>query len=151
LLTVSKSFMNLANSVFWRMAIILKFNKVNLFVSSVLFCFSRTIHRSFQTHHVYVIVVSQLVRVKAAALTCQAGNEELEITDQPILNLGPRRFGRSMPSRVRFYPGKKKQFPIVQETERVSGPFCMAPENLAHTVVWTLDPPAHINSIYELR
>jgi hypothetical protein len=38
-LTVSRSFMNVANSVLWRMAIILKANKVNLFVSSVLFFF----------------------------------------------------------------------------------------------------------------
>jgi hypothetical protein len=37
--TVSRSFMNVANSVLWMMAIILKFNKVNLFVSSVLFVF----------------------------------------------------------------------------------------------------------------
>jgi hypothetical protein len=34
LLTVSRSFMNVANIVLWRMAIILKVNKVNLFVSS---------------------------------------------------------------------------------------------------------------------
>jgi hypothetical protein len=39
LLTVSRSLMNIANSVLWRMAIILKANKVNLFVSSVLFVF----------------------------------------------------------------------------------------------------------------
>jgi hypothetical protein len=39
LLTVSKSFMNVAKSMLWRMAIILKANKVNLFVSSVLFVF----------------------------------------------------------------------------------------------------------------
>jgi hypothetical protein len=39
LLTVSRSFMNVANSVLWRMVIILKANKVNLFVSSVLFVF----------------------------------------------------------------------------------------------------------------
>jgi hypothetical protein len=39
LLTVSISFMNVANSVLWRMAIILKVNKVNLFVSCVLFVF----------------------------------------------------------------------------------------------------------------
>jgi hypothetical protein len=39
LLTVSRSVMNVANSVLWRMAIILKANKVNLFVSSVLFVF----------------------------------------------------------------------------------------------------------------
>jgi hypothetical protein len=35
LLTVSRSFMNVVNSVLWRMAIILKANKVNLFVLSV--------------------------------------------------------------------------------------------------------------------
>jgi hypothetical protein len=39
LLTVSRSFMNVANRVFWRIAIILKVNKVYLFVSSVLFVF----------------------------------------------------------------------------------------------------------------
>jgi hypothetical protein len=39
LLTVSRSFMNVANSVLWRMAIILKDNKVNLFLSNVLFVF----------------------------------------------------------------------------------------------------------------
>jgi hypothetical protein len=39
LLTVSVSFMNVANSVLWRMAIILKANKVNLFIPSVLFVF----------------------------------------------------------------------------------------------------------------
>jgi hypothetical protein len=39
LLTVSRSFMNVANSVLWRMTIILKANKVNLFVSSVVFVF----------------------------------------------------------------------------------------------------------------
>jgi hypothetical protein len=38
-LTVFRSFMNVANNVLWRMAIILKANKVNLFVSSVLFVF----------------------------------------------------------------------------------------------------------------
>jgi hypothetical protein len=37
--TVSRSAMNVANSVLWMMAIILKGNKVNLFVSSVLFVF----------------------------------------------------------------------------------------------------------------
>jgi len=39
LLTDSRSFMNVAKSVLWRMAIVLKANKVNLFVSSVLFVF----------------------------------------------------------------------------------------------------------------
>jgi hypothetical protein len=38
LLIVSRSFINVANSVLWRMAIILKANKVNLFVSSVFIC-----------------------------------------------------------------------------------------------------------------
>jgi hypothetical protein len=37
LLTVSRSFMSIANSVLWKMAIILKANKVNLFVSSIFF------------------------------------------------------------------------------------------------------------------
>jgi hypothetical protein len=53
LLTVSRSFMNVANSELWRMAINLKVNKVNLFVSSVLFV-SGTIHQTFWTHHVYL-------------------------------------------------------------------------------------------------
>jgi hypothetical protein len=39
LLTVSRSFMNVTNIVLWRMAIILKANKVNLFVSSILYVF----------------------------------------------------------------------------------------------------------------
>jgi hypothetical protein len=39
LLTVSRSFMNVAKRVLWRMAIILKANEVSLFVSSVLFVF----------------------------------------------------------------------------------------------------------------
>jgi hypothetical protein len=39
LLRVSRSFMNVANRVLWRMMIILKANKVNFFVSSVLFVF----------------------------------------------------------------------------------------------------------------
>jgi hypothetical protein len=39
LLTVSTSFMKVANSVLWWMANILKANEVNLFVSSVLFVF----------------------------------------------------------------------------------------------------------------
>jgi hypothetical protein len=39
LLTVSRSFMNVTKSVLWRMVIILKASKVNLFVSSVLFVF----------------------------------------------------------------------------------------------------------------
>jgi hypothetical protein len=39
LVTVSRSFMNVANSVLWRMAIILKDDKVNWFVFSVLFVF----------------------------------------------------------------------------------------------------------------
>jgi hypothetical protein len=53
LLTVFRSFMNFSKSVLWRMAIILKANKGNLFVSSVFFfLFSCTIHRTFYTHHV---------------------------------------------------------------------------------------------------
>jgi hypothetical protein len=39
LLTISRSFMNVANSVLWKKAIILKANTVNLFVFSVLFVF----------------------------------------------------------------------------------------------------------------
>jgi hypothetical protein len=51
LLTFSRSYMNVANSALWRMVIILKVNKVNLFVYSVLF-YSGSIHRMFWTHHV---------------------------------------------------------------------------------------------------
>jgi hypothetical protein len=43
---VSRNFMNVVNSALGRMAIILKVNKVNLFVSSVL-CFSGTIQQTF--------------------------------------------------------------------------------------------------------
>jgi hypothetical protein len=55
LLTVSKSFINVANSVLWRMAIILKANKVNLFVSSVFVCFlvpftERFSHTTYEQH-----------------------------------------------------------------------------------------------------
>jgi hypothetical protein len=39
LLTVSRSFMNVANRVLWRIMIISKANKVTLFVCSVLFVF----------------------------------------------------------------------------------------------------------------
>jgi hypothetical protein len=39
LLTFSRSFMNFANSVLWRMASILKANNVNLLIYSALFVF----------------------------------------------------------------------------------------------------------------
>jgi len=51
LLTVSRSFMNVAKSVLWRMAIILKANKVNLFVSSVWFVFWYHSLNSLDTPH----------------------------------------------------------------------------------------------------
>jgi hypothetical protein len=38
-LKVSRSFLNVANGVLWRVGISMKANKVNLFVSSVFFCF----------------------------------------------------------------------------------------------------------------
>jgi len=76
-----------------------------------------------------------VVKVKAARLTCQAGNEELEITDQLILSLGPRKSWKINANPVRFYPKKKMRYPIVQETERVSGSSWMGPENIAHTAV----------------
>jgi hypothetical protein len=48
--------MNVANSVLWRMAIILKANKVNLLYLP--FClFSGTIHLTFYTHHVHYHLV----------------------------------------------------------------------------------------------
>jgi hypothetical protein len=50
LLRVSRNFMNVANGVLWRMAIILKAKKVNFYL---LFCLvSGNIHRTFKTHHV---------------------------------------------------------------------------------------------------
>jgi hypothetical protein len=52
LLTVSRSFMNVANSVLWRMAIILKANKVNLFVSSALFVFWYHSPKFLDTPHI---------------------------------------------------------------------------------------------------
>jgi hypothetical protein len=52
--TVSRSVMNVANSVLWRMAIILKANKVNLFVSSVLFLFWYRSLNFLDTPRVYI-------------------------------------------------------------------------------------------------
>jgi hypothetical protein len=56
LLTVSKSFMNVANSVLWRMASILTANKVNLFVSSGLFGFWYHSPNFLDTPRVYIYV-----------------------------------------------------------------------------------------------
>jgi hypothetical protein len=53
LLTVFRSFMNVANSVLWRMAIISKTNKVNLFESSVLFVFWYHSPNVLDTPHMY--------------------------------------------------------------------------------------------------
>jgi hypothetical protein len=53
LLTVSRSFMNVANPVLWKMAIILKANKVNLFVSSALFVFWYHSPNFFDTPHIW--------------------------------------------------------------------------------------------------
>jgi hypothetical protein len=53
LLTVSRSFMNVANCVLWRMAIILKANNVNLFVSSVLFAFWYHSPNFLDTPHIW--------------------------------------------------------------------------------------------------
>jgi hypothetical protein len=52
LLTVSRSFMNVANSVLWRMAIILKAKKVNLFVYSFLFFFWYHSPNFLDTQHI---------------------------------------------------------------------------------------------------
>jgi hypothetical protein len=46
--------MNVANRVSWRMAIILKANKVNLFVSSVLFVFWYHSPNFLDTPHMYI-------------------------------------------------------------------------------------------------
>jgi hypothetical protein len=53
LLTVSRSFMNLANRVLWRIMIIFKANKVNLFVSSVLFVFWYHSPNILDTPHIW--------------------------------------------------------------------------------------------------
>jgi hypothetical protein len=53
LLTVSRSVMNVANRVLWRMAIILKANKINLFVSSVLFVFCYHSPNILDTPHIW--------------------------------------------------------------------------------------------------
>jgi hypothetical protein len=55
LLTVSRRVMNVANSVLWRMAIILKANKVNLFVFSVVFVFWYHSPDVLDTPHIYDI------------------------------------------------------------------------------------------------
>jgi hypothetical protein len=60
LLTASRSFMNVANSVLWRMAIILKDNKVNLFVSSVLFVFWYHSPNCLDTPRMIVVLVPLL-------------------------------------------------------------------------------------------
>jgi hypothetical protein len=70
LITVSRRFTNVANSVLWRMAIILKANKVNLFVSSVLFV--------FWYHSPYFLDTPRINPSQhfpfGAAFVCQAGN-----------------------------------------------------------------------------
>jgi hypothetical protein len=53
LLTVSRCFMNVAKRVLWRMVIILKANKVNLFVSSVLFVFWYHSPNILDTPHIW--------------------------------------------------------------------------------------------------
>jgi hypothetical protein len=55
LLTVFKSFINVANRVLWRMAIILKANKINLFVFSVLFVFWYHSPNILDTPHIWNI------------------------------------------------------------------------------------------------
>jgi hypothetical protein len=61
LLTVSRSFMNVANRVLWRMAIILKVNKVNLFVSSVLFVFWYHSPNFLDTPHIELLVKPEIL------------------------------------------------------------------------------------------
>jgi hypothetical protein len=61
LLTVSRSFMNFANSVLWRMTIILKANKVNLFSSSVLFVFRYHSPNVLDTPRIPPLYVSTLL------------------------------------------------------------------------------------------
>jgi hypothetical protein len=51
LLTVSRTFMNVANSSFWRMAIILKTNQINSFISSLLFVFWYHSQKFLDTPH----------------------------------------------------------------------------------------------------
>jgi hypothetical protein len=59
LLTVFRSFMNVANRVLWRMASILKANKVNLFVSSVFFFFWYHSPNILDTPHIWSSLQSQ--------------------------------------------------------------------------------------------
>jgi hypothetical protein len=58
LLIVFRSFMNVPNSVLWRMTIILKANKVNLLVSSVLFVFWYNSPNVSDTPRTYVYMYS---------------------------------------------------------------------------------------------
>jgi hypothetical protein len=68
LLTVSRSFMNIAYSVLWRMAIILKANKVNLFVCSVSFVFWYHSPKSLDTPHILRVYGSWLSRLQYSQL-----------------------------------------------------------------------------------
>jgi hypothetical protein len=56
LLTVSRRFMNVTSSVLWRMAIILKTNKGNLFVSSVVFVFWSNSPTFLDTPRIYIYI-----------------------------------------------------------------------------------------------
>jgi hypothetical protein len=65
--------MNVANSVLWRMATILKANKVNLFVSSVLFVFWYHSPNFLDTPH--MIVIGVLSEIMAAVLAWRTGKK----------------------------------------------------------------------------
>jgi hypothetical protein len=65
LLTVSRSFMNVVKSVLWRMAIILKSNKVNLFESPVLFVFWFHSLNILDTPIIYIWSVQQMLHARS--------------------------------------------------------------------------------------
>jgi hypothetical protein len=63
LLTVSRSFMNVANSVLWRMAIILKASQFNLLVSPVVFVFWYHSPNVLDTPRMSVIMMSTMYTI----------------------------------------------------------------------------------------
>jgi len=61
-----------------------------------------------------------------------------------------RWWGVSVMSRPLFTP-RKDPVPIVQEAGWAPGPVWTGAENLAPTGIWSLDRPAHSQSLYQLR
>jgi hypothetical protein len=83
LLTVSRIFMNVVNRVLWRMVIILKTNKFNLFVSSVLFVFWYHSPNVLDTPH--ICNISRL-RVNCFVLQICTILDIFCPTQEPLLN-----------------------------------------------------------------